>query len=355
MAQPPNVVFARGDRIPDFRLPDVAGAPTGPLLHSRGNPMVFAFSNAADDATLQPFASAIGDLAGADVFLVTDRSAQENLALAQRLHLPFGVLSDADGAVCRHFGFAGSDESVAALAVYALDRNLRVLDVARSVGGRIDLGPVVAAIKEAVPLPEPVPAPRPAPILLIPNVLDGQTCADLMAIWREKGNIASGTHDSQGNADRGAGEQTSKARRDHEIKDPKLKALVSEMIGRRIAPEIQKAFDYQVAGTTMVKIARYGADTGGYFRPHRDNIAPGVVHRRFALSLMLNDPSEYTGGGLRFMEYGPEMYYPPAGAAMVFSGSLLHEVMPVTAGERFVLLTFLFSARERDALQKGAA
>ena len=355
MAPPPNVVFARGDRIPDFRLPDVAGAPTGPLLHSRGNPMVFAFGNAADEATLQPFANSVGDLAGADIFLVTDRSVQENLALAQRLQLPFGVLSDVDGAVCRHFGFTGRDKPVAALAVYALDRNLRVLDVARSLDGQIDLSPVVTAIKKAVPLPEPVPAPRPAPILLIPNVLDAQTCTDLIATWHEKGNIASGTHDSQGNADLGAYAQTSKARRDHEIKDPKLKALVSELIGRRIAPEIQKAFDYQVAGTTMVKIARYGADTGGYFRSHRDNISPGVLHRRFALSLMLNDPSDYTGGGLRFIEYGPEAYYPPAGAAMVFSGSLLHEVMPVTAGERFVLLTFLFSARERDALKKGVS
>lgn len=354
MAQPPNVVFARGDRIPDFRLPDVAGAPTGPLLHSRGNPMVFAFSNAADDATLQPFANAVGDLGGADVFLVTDQSAQQNLELAHRLQLPFGVLSDADGGVCRHFGFAGSSKPVAALAVFALDRNLRVLEVARSVDGKIDLDPVIVAIKEAVPLPKPLPAPRPAPILLIPHVLDAQTCSALIATWHEKGNIASGTHDSQGNADLGADAQTSKARRDHEIKDPKLKATVSELIGRRIAPEIQKAFDYQVAGTTMVKIARYGADTGGYFRPHRDNIAPGVLHRRFALSLLLNDPSEYTGGGLRFMEYGPEVYYPPAGAAMVFSGSLLHEVMPVTSGERFVLLTFLFSAREREALQKGA-
>ena len=37
------------------------------------------------------------------------------------------------------------------------------------------------------------------------------------------------------------------------------------------------------------------------------------------------------------------MCRPGTGGAIVFSGSLLHEVMPVTAGERFVLLTFLLA------------
>ena len=354
MAQPPNVVFQRGDRVPDFRLPDVSGAPTGPLLHSRGNPMVFAFSDAADDATLQPFVDATDGFAGADVFLVTSQSAAANLALARRFNLSFGVLSDPDGSVCRLFGFSGTGQTDRRISVFALDRNLRILDVVRSNDGAYSLDPVVTAIREAVPLPPPLPSPRPAPILLIPNVLDAKTCASFIATWRKKGNIASGTYDAQGNADRGAGEQSSKARRDHEVTDPKLKAVIGEMIGRRVAPEIQKAFDYQIVGTTLVKIARYGADTGGFFRPHRDNTTPDAHHRRFALSLLLNDPADSTGGGLRFAEYGPEVYYPPAGAALVFSGSLLHEVTPVTEGERFVLLTFLFGPREKEALQKGA-
>jgi predicted 2-oxoglutarate/Fe(II)-dependent dioxygenase YbiX/peroxiredoxin len=355
MALPPNVVLQRGDRVPDFRLPDVGGAPTGPLLHSRGNPMVFAFSDAADDATLQPFVDAVGDLGGADLFLVTSQSAAANLTLARRFNLSFGVLSDTEGSVCRLFGFSGAGQPGGRLAVYALDRNLRILDVVRPNDGAYSLEPIVTAIKEAVPLPTPLPSPRPAPILLIPNVLDAKTCASFIATWHKKGNIASGTFDAQGNTDLGAGEQTSKARRDHEVADPKLKAVIGEMIGRRVAPEMQKAFDYQIVGTTMVKIARYGADTGGYFRPHRDNTTPDVQHRRFALSLVLNDPADYTGGGLRFAEYGPEVYYPPAGAALVFSGSLLHEVTPVTEGERFVLLTFLFGPREKEALQKGTS
>jgi predicted 2-oxoglutarate/Fe(II)-dependent dioxygenase YbiX len=48
---------------------------------------------------------------------------------------------------------------------------------------------------------------------------------------------------------------------------------------------------------------------------------------------------------LRFPEYGPELYRPAPGAALVFSCSHLHEVLEVTAGRRFVLLSFLFGDR----------
>ncbi len=59
----------------------------------------------------------------------------------------------------------------------------------------------------------------------------------------------------------------------------------------------------------------------------------------FALTLNLND--DYTGGELRFPEYGSQLYRPDPGAALIFSCSHLHEVRDVTAGRRFVLLSFL--------------
>ena len=64
-----------------------------------------------------------------------------------------------------------------------------------------------------------------------------------------------------------------------------------------------------------------------------------MASRRFALSLNLNDG--YDGGALVFPEYGGQHYAPGAGAGIVFSCSHVHEALPVTRGERFVLLTFL--------------
>ena len=77
-----------------------------------------------------------------------------------------------------------------------------------------------------------------------------------------------------------------------------------------------------------------------FFSVHRDNLSPATAHRRFALTLNLNEG--YQGGQLRFPEYGPELYRPAAGAGLLFSCSHLHEVLEVTAGRRFVLLSFLF-------------
>lgn len=43
-----------------------------------------------------------------------------------------------------------------------------------------------------------------------------------------------------------------------------------------------------------------------------------------------------------FPEFGPTRYRPLGGGTMVFSGTLLHGVRDVTAGRRYVLLSFLW-------------
>jgi predicted 2-oxoglutarate/Fe(II)-dependent dioxygenase YbiX len=105
-------------------------------------------------------------------------------------------------------------------------------------------------------------------------------------------------------------------------------------------PEVRKAFAFRATRFEGFKIACYDASTGGFFRAHRDNLTLSTAHRVFALTLNLNDA--YEGGQLRFPEYGNQLYRPDAGAALVFSCAHLHEVRDVTAGRRFVLLSFLY-------------
>ncbi len=45
---------------------------------------------------------------------------------------------------------------------------------------------------------------------------------------------------------------------------------------------------------------------------------------------------------LRFPEFGGQTYTAPAGGAVVFSCSLLHEATPVTQGVRYAYLPFLY-------------
>jgi predicted 2-oxoglutarate/Fe(II)-dependent dioxygenase YbiX len=87
-------------------------------------------------------------------------------------------------------------------------------------------------------------------------------------------------------------------------------------------------------------VACYDADVGGHFHRHRDNVNAGARHRRFALSINLNN--DFEGGDLIFPEFGRRTYRPPVGGAIVFSCGALHQVLPVTRGRRFAFLAFLY-------------
>lgn len=94
----------------------------------------------------------------------------------------------------------------------------------------------------------------------------------------------------------------------------------------------------------------YDAEEGAHFRAHRDNTTGGTAHRRFAVSINLND--DFDGGEVSFPEYGPRSFKPPPGGAVVFSCSLLHAVSRITRGKRYAFLPFLYddaAAKVREA------
>jgi predicted 2-oxoglutarate/Fe(II)-dependent dioxygenase YbiX len=176
--------------------------------------------------------------------------------------------------------------------------------------------------------------------LLIADALPTDYCRELMELWKIGGNVESdflvekdGKRSAAINYDR-------KIRRDHLIEPgAPCHGKICDYLTRQIVGQIKKAFDVECKRVERIKIACYSP--GGYFRPHRDNQSPATAHRQFAVSLLLND--DYEGGCLRFPEFGMGLYRANAGAAIVFRCSLLHEVTNVTAGQRFVVLTFLYT------------
>jgi predicted 2-oxoglutarate/Fe(II)-dependent dioxygenase YbiX len=141
-----------------------------------------------------------------------------------------------------------------------------------------------------------------------------------------------------------------KRRRDAHIDDQKLMNAARERVRRRIVPEIKKAYQFDVTRIERDIVACYLAEDSAHFRAHRDNTTKGTAHRRFAVSINLND--DFEGGTLSFPEYSNHQYKIPAGGAVVFSCNLLHKVVPVTRGERFAYLPFLYddqAAKVREA------
>jgi len=178
-----------------------------------------------------------------------------------------------------------------------------------------------------------------APVLMLPRVLPPALCQALIQC-HETDRFDSGMVRIVDGQPVVVPDHSVKRRLDHRLVNQELVDQVGEHLSRRVLPGIAAAFNYRVTRFEHFKVVCYESGTGGYFRRHRDNVTPDARHRRFALSINLND--DYQGGSLVFPEFGPEGYRPPLGGAIVFSGELLHEAVDVTDGRRHVLLSFLW-------------
>jgi predicted 2-oxoglutarate/Fe(II)-dependent dioxygenase YbiX len=224
--------------------------------------------------------------------------------------------------------------------VVVLDPNVRVAAVCVHRDPETTLASVVSAVAEVAIAGEGSTVRRHAPVLLVPHALDDELCARLIGLWESSPTVETGVEASVGGERVELTDRLRKRRRDHTVTDAGLLRMLSSHVGRRVMPEIRKAFAYEAKRFEGFKIGCYQAEDEGFFTAHRDNISPATAHRKFALTLNLNE--DYDGGELRFPEYGPDRYRPAVGEALVFSGAHLHEVLPVSQGRRFVLLSFLF-------------
>ncbi len=228
--------------------------------------------------------------------------------------------------------------------ILVIDRAGRIVERITAPDPALGLTAALTAAARLRPGP-PIVRSSAAPVLMVPNLIDPDLCRSLVAAF-ESGAHAEGAMASvndQGEAISRVSD-AKKKRRDLLLdEDHPLYGAVVDVLGRRLAPELYRAFHLEVAHADRILIARYD-HTGGYFHRHRDNAAPHVAFRQFAVSINLNT-GDYTGGELEFPEFGPDLYLPSTGAAAVFSATLLHAARPVLSGSRYVLLTFLHDNR----------
>ena len=335
MATAPPPPLQPGDRAIDFARRDSHGRPFHFYERLCGRPTVLVLGAMPDDA----LATSLNRLGDAAVALVQG-PAEAAAAVADKTKA--AVLADEDGAVTA--AFLGPSRAPTAIVLAPTFRIAAIVPITCDDG---DLADAMAALDR----PPAGGFAGSAPVLIVPGVLDRDLCKALIDAHETQGNVASGMPRLVDGKTALVEDPDAKIRRDHTIKDPALGEAVTGRLTRRLLPEITKAFCFQATRFEALKVVCYDAETGGYFRPHRDNTTPDAAHRRFAVTLNLNT-GDYEGGELRFPEYGPELYAPPAGGAVVFSCAHLHEAMDVTAGRRFVLLTFLYG--EEEARRRAA-
>ena len=264
------------------------------------------------------------------------------------------VILDFDGKVARRYGAIPAQAPPPGTPIQfrprflVLDRRLRVL---RAIELRPDGGDAAAI----VPLMQDLPSESDLvpPVLIVPRVFPPDFCRALIA------RFESGPHAETGIVAQ-TGQQTGvslnrdfKRRRDYRIEDADLIQDLKALLRRRLVPEIAKAFQFQASHVERHIISRYTADEEGRFRAHRDNNVVGTAYRRFAATINLNE--DFEGGTLHFPEFGPQNFKAPAGGAIVFSCSLLHEVAQMTRGARYAYLPFFFDDAAAKMLEDSRA
>jgi peroxiredoxin/predicted 2-oxoglutarate/Fe(II)-dependent dioxygenase YbiX len=230
---------------------------------------------------------------------------------------------------------------------YVLDPSLRVLAVLPFSGRGDEHVAALFALLDKLPniTPPHLAAPQ-APVLIVPRVFEPKLCQALIDYYGAHGTEDSGFMRDVNGRTVQIIEYGHKRRRDCTIEDESLRRACMLRIHDRLAPEIEKAFQFCATRMERYIVAGYTAEEQGHFRPHRDNTTKGTAHRRFAVSLFLNS-GDYEGGYLSFPEFGSALYTAPRGGAVVFSCSLLHEATTVTRGTRYMFLPFLYDDAAR--------
>ncbi len=283
---------------------------------------------------------------------------QDEAKVVQRLP-GYRLFYDFDGAVSKQFGAIINPAASATNVIYrpftlVLDPLLRVM-------ANIPISPAAEHNKQLEAVLENLPpldiysgVKQHAPVLVLPRVFEPEFCKLLIGKYQASGGYESGFMREKDGKTVGVYDNSFKRRRDYMVEEQELILAIQTRIKDRLLPEIKRAFQYDVTRMERYLVACYNGESKDFFRAHRDNTTKATAHRRFAVTINLNR-EEYEGGNLCFPEFGPAHYTAPTGGAVVFSCSLLHEATPVTKGNRYAFLPFLYddaAAKIRDANQE---
>jgi len=340
-------MFTIGDPVPWFeaRTPE---RPDFSFASAAGRYVILSF---VGSAAMPAMAAMLARLKGhallddgfASLFVVScDAGDEREGRLTQRIP-GFRVFWDFNGRIAQAYGLASPGAKPGSMnlaaTTFVLDGRMRVLAVLPIDDPATHDARLIEFLNR---LPKAATV-GPAPVLVLPRLFEPDFCKELIAVYRRDGGRPSGfmrTDPKTGKTVLKI-DPAFKRRSDCELSDQTLIAAINDRLSRRLVPELLKAFQFTASRMERYIVARYEAGEGGFFRPHRDNTTKGTAHRRFAVTINLN-AEEYEGGDLCFPEFGWNTYRAPTGGAVAFSCSLLHEATPITRGERFCFLPFLY-------------
>jgi peroxiredoxin len=305
------------------------------------------FGNATDEVieTIQQ-CRAILDDRKTPFFGVSWTGSDQERALIEKELPGIRYFLDTDGEISRLYGVLPLEMPFADAVRYPR-RRWFVLDPQLRIVGVFPLRPGGAERDALMKFLSALPGPdrfagfeMPVPIMAIPYVLEPSLCRSMIDLYETHGGVPTGVMREVDGRSVNLITESFKKRSDHRISDPKILQTLQDRIAGRVFPEIEKVHFMKCTRSERYIIGCYDAEDGGFFKPHRDNMSKGSAHRRFAVSINLND--DFEGGELNFPEYGSKWFKMPPGTAVIFSTPLMHQVSPVTRGRRYAFLPFVY-------------
>lgn len=335
-----------GDFIPPFTLPDQDGTMREIQLYA-GRVTVLSFLPASDETFLSSYLQAVAtrenEISAGDFFLLSIVDAgRERIAEIRtryntsRLGLTQSYWSDEQQKLRKIFAISQTGGTA-----IILSRNQRIITRIEAEDGASLLAQIIERVKQ-IKKPERLVVSEQnmhAPVILIPEAISEQLCADLLEFWKTSEKY-------QGSIGAGGTEKVNlsgKRRVDANITDRQMLARIDQEICKRVLPELRKVACVEIAYRERYKIGAYSSADKGFYNQHRDT-AKHLDFRRYSMSLCLG--GDYEGGLLQFPEYDNCAYRLHARCAAIFPSTLLHGVTPVTAGERFVMVSFFYTEAE---------
>lgn len=335
-----------GDRVPDFALPGLDGKLRKFIWSFTGDPVALLAVDDLANLDAGQFANLIDACKGAGVVPAVVAGNAVAAASAPWAKLGGGtdsplLLCDSDRkylpALLAQGGIGLAPTGNLRMRVIVFDPNQRIAATfeSRALPAASEaIGALASSVRADGGADLLLRTPM-APVLVLPRVFEADFCTQLIRLWGKGDHKDSGVSSRYGNVNVSHLKRTE----DYTVVEPMMQKAISDRLAYRIGPELTKvfAFDRQFTFDSHVVLS-YSAEGEHFFGAHRDNGAPTTADRAFAVSLNLND--DFEGGELVFPEYAGVRVSPPVGAAAVFSCSLLHQVLPVRRGRRFVLTTF---------------
>ena len=190
-------------------------------------------------------------------------------------------------------------------------------------------------------------------VFILRDFLDPDRCAQICTAMREASHEKATVGHQETAKGTGIVDETVRKVLHSELPED-TEAFVSSRLDE-LKPHLEKHFRTELTGYSGPHFLLY--QSGGFYTPHTDRSAgapPNIAARRVSVVIFLNTASEepgpgcYGGGALRFHRLlsGPNWENcafsldAEPGLLVAFDPTVLHEVLPVTFGERMTIVAW---------------